>query len=208
MSLIITAGYSQTDFWEGYTRMRNQFKDGEYVLFRGKELIKRSMQPIYEKTCVPYNEYEHGYDVVHQVFQNDVEFNNNERKAMTKTFNMPAEYMQQIKQILDNAERQTGERYHAEIYQQGATDNSWNEPKTNIINDLAYRNGYEVYCMKPQYKALEGKYETIADITEKLESYCGPYDYASVNIKSGCIYTSGGGSVSICHTLGFVRICR
>lgn len=207
MSLIITAGYGEKDFWEGYTQMRNQFKDGEYVLFRGKELIKRSMQPIYEQTCVPFNglSEEQGYDVVHQVFQDDVEFNNNERETMDKTFNMPDEYMQQIKKILDKAERQTGESYHAEIYQQGATDKY---TKTNIINDLEHRNGYEVYCMKPKYKALEGKYETIADIKAKLKSYCGPYDFASVDIKGGCIYTSGGGSISICHTLGFVRIYK
>lgn len=80
-------------------------------------------------------------------------------------------------------------------------NSSQSEPDTTQIS---FKDKLEVL------KDLEGEYSSIEEIKQKINLLCTPYRYFGntirVDAQTGHVYHSEGGSVAICHTVGYIKI--
>ena len=198
-------------FWSAYMAMRPQFKIGEYVLFHNGTFVSKSDAPF------PINyssDVEPNYDImeyVHQVADNDEDFY---QYALRFPRDKPLEPDAEQKHLLDTllAQLEQNGNYFSITITQAFTGDKY------VVGDFDQRK-YVIYGTDADYKILNGEYENRAQIKQKIKEakalsigsktgmsdHDTPFDNLYMDTTHGTLYLSGGGSVSSCRTVGFIK---
>jgi hypothetical protein len=115
---------------------------------------------------------------------------------------IPDPYREKFMNLLELLEQETGKMYTLEVRIHGA-----NHPLK--FKPFNMRNKYIVSDMKAEFQDLEGEYRSGNEIESKIKELSkesSKWSHIRVDYHTGEIYKSGGGSVSICKTIGKLTI--
>ena len=112
---------------------------------------------------------------------------------------IPDKYVVEINNLIQRLEDETNKKYMFNISVFGTGQDydiemgSFKERKTKVI----------VQDVVDRYNNLIGEYDSFAILKTKIDQlYQDDYKKPKIDMKSGLIYTTNGGRMSICHPIG------